>query len=115
GEHHGRARGDGSLPAGRAIGSVIRLAGKARGDARGCCGVAEAGSADPPEPTREIRTRAATSATWASATGRTAGPDSPPLPPPSHARALASPAPRARASARSVLTSDTASAPPASV
>ena len=38
----------------------------------------------PPMPTIGIRTRARTSRTCASATARTAGPDTPPVPPPSH-------------------------------
>ena len=43
----------------------------------------------PPMPTTGIATRAATAATCASATARIAGPDSPPVPPPSHGAALA--------------------------
>ena len=65
-------------------------------------------------------------ATWASATGRIAAPESPPVPPPSHARTSLGPgdepaagacedrAAGASANARSVLTSESASAPPAS-
>ncbi len=56
-------------------------------------------------------TRAATARTCASATVRTAGPDSPPVPPPSHG----APDPSGcGANARSVLISETASAPEAS-
>ena len=58
----------------------------------------------PPMPTTGIATRAATAATWASATARIAGPDSPPVPPPSHgvAPALAARARRERHRAQRV-------------
>ena len=58
-------------------------------------------------------TRAATADTCASAIARTAGPERPPVPPPSQAAPGRSAAERASAIARSVLMSDTASAPPA--
>ena len=47
-------------------------------------------------PITGIATRAATAATWASATARIAGPDSPPVPPPSHAAAARPPSPARR-------------------
>ena len=61
----------------------------------------------PPIPTTGIVTRSATSATWASAIGRTAGPDTPPVPPPSHGSPLSG----ASAIPLRVLISETASAP----
>ena len=65
----------------------------------------------PPIPITGISTRAATAATWASATARIAGPRETAGAPPSHGRAPAVAA-GASAIARSVLISDTASAPP---
>ena len=65
----------------------------------------------PPMPTTGTVTRAATARTCASATVRTAGPERPPVPPPSHGPPVP---PGAGANARSVLISETASAPAAS-
>ena len=62
----------------------------------------------PPMPTIGTRTAAATARTWATATGRTAGPESPPWP----AAMPGSPLAGSIAAAFSVLISETASAPP---
>src|SRR5690242_15419839 len=69
-------------------------------------------------PTTGIETREATAATCARATGRTAAPESPPVPPPSQRRNDeawgADTSDGSRAVARSVLIKETASAPPSS-
>ncbi len=64
----------------------------------------------PPIPITGTLTSPATRRTWSSATGRTAGPERPPLPAPSQGSRV----PGSRPVARSVLISDTASAPPSS-
>src|ERR1035441_3172269 len=73
----------------------------------------------PPMPITGTCTRSATAATCASATARIAGPDRPPVPPPSHGPGVSVTDgllrdTGSRASARNVLISDTAFAPPAS-